>query len=1044
MLSNLLHHIKEEHKVIIFSLLAGIFLWVADAFIDAYIFLEKSFLDSLIFNVSGHEIFFRLFMFGAFAIFSVVISKYIKKHRIAEENLQQAISSVKAEKAKSESIIASIGDGISVQDRDFKVLYQNEMHKSMIGDHLGEYCYQAYEKRDTVCEGCPVAEAFNSGTSCKTTRSAPTDQGLIHVEISASPLRDSEGTIYAGIEAVRDITKRLESQKLISEQTNLTMLRASIGVALTRGENLVEMLQQCCEELVNHLDAAFARIWILDKKRVTLELKASAGMYTHIDGEHSHVPVGQFKIGLIAQEKKPHLSNTLVGDERVHNQEWIKQEGLKAFAGYPLIISDMVIGVMAIFSRTPLSDIAFQSLESVSDEIALGILRKQSEEALIDSEEKFRTFFEMSPVGIIINPLFSPNTHNLNNILEFAIFNKAVMNFFGYNEKELKQKSVSDLSVPEDMPANRKLMTELLQGNRQSYHMEKRYIRKDGSIAWGHINGTLLRESGNITHIMTTLVDITERKKMENLIIQSKQDWESTFDSIEDMITIHDKNFNIIRANKAAQKFLDISADEIPLLKCFEYYHGKESPPENCPSCKSLETGTASIHEFYEPHLKKHVEVSAIPRFDRHNNFSGLIHIVRDISKRKAIEEELKNHRHHLEGLVKEKTADLSSAINLLKDEIIQRRNAEDALRLSESTYRDLYDNAPDMYHTLNKGNIIIDCNKTEATMLGYAKDDIIGRPLSHFLTSESGKHIDRDYSTLREKGAMFNLERTFIRKDGTTFPAIINVFANFDDEGELTGTRAIARDITERKQAEAETLRAGHLASLGELAAGVAHEINNPINGIINYAEILSRKSAQGSSDRDVATRIIKEGDRIANIVRSLLSFARDSKEEKKPVHVYTIMSESLALTETQMRKDGINLNINIPHDLPPIVAQPQQIEQVFLNILSNARYALNEKYNGEHDKKILEIKCSTVSIDNTPYIRTLFHDQGTGIPEQIMGKIMNPFFSTKAGNVGTGLGLSISHGIVSDHNGKMIFESNEGEFTKVLIDLPAEHRAR
>ncbi|MDH3878960.1 MAG: PAS domain S-box protein, partial [Desulfobacterales bacterium] len=602
--------------------------------------------------------------------------------------------------------------------------------------------------------------------------------------------------------------------------------------------------------------------------------------------------------------------------------------------------------------------------------------------------------------------------------------------------------SVSDLSIPEDMPANRKLMTELLQGKRQRYHMEKRYIRKDGSLAWGHINGTLLRESGNITHIMTTLVDITERKKMENVIVQSKQDWESTFDSIGDMITIHDKDFNIIRANRAAQKFLDISGDEIPRLKCFEYYHGKESPPENCPSCTSLKTGIASIHEFYEPHLKKFVEVSAIPRFDRENDFSGLIHIVRDISKRKAIEEELEKHRHHLEGLVQEKTADLSSAINLLKDEILQRRKAEEALSLSESKYRDLYDNAPDMYHTLNEDKIIIDCNETEAMMLGYAKDDIIGRPLAHFLTNDSRKLLDSDYSILKDKGAVFNLEMTFIRKDGTIFPAIVNIFANFDEHGKLTGTRAIARDITERKQAEAETLRAGHLASLGELAAGVAHEINNPINGIINYAEILSRKSAKGSREKDVATRIIKEGDRIANIVRSLLSFAKESKEIKNPVHVYTIMSESLALTEAQMRKDGINLKINIPHNLPPIVAHPQQIEQVFLNILSNARFALNEKYNGEHDRKVLDIKCSVISINNTPYIRTVFHDQGTGISPKIMDKIMNPFFSTKAGNVGTGLGLSISHGIVCDHNGNMLFESTEGEFTKVLIDLPAQNQ--
>ena len=1042
MLSNLLNRIKDEHKVMIFSLLIGLGLWIADALVDTYIFFEGSFTDSLIVHLTGHELYFRIFMLGSFIIFSVAISNFIRKKKISEENLRRALSKVKTEKAKSESIIAAMGDGISIQDRNYKVLYQNEMHKSIIGDHIGEHCYSAYEKRDAVCEGCPVSKAFEHGKTFKTTRSATTDKGIIHVEISASPVRDSNGHIYAGIETVRDITKRIESQILLSEQANLAMLRGSIGAALTRGHNLDAMLQKCCEAFVSHLDAAFARIWILDKKKNVLSLRASAGIYTHKDGEHGQIPVGQYKIGLIAEGKKPHMSNSLLDDPRIHNHEWVKQEEMKAFAGYPLIISNTVIGVMAIFSRNPLSELTFHSLESMSDEVALGINRKQAEEALIDSEEKFRTFFEMSPIGIIINPLLSKDSHNLNNTLETATFNLAAQNFFGYSETELKQKRVSDLSFPDDMPENIILMNELLQGKRESYQMEKRYIRKDGSTAWGHISATLLKETGVVTNIMTTLIDITERKKMESLILQSKQDWENTFDSIEDMITIHDNNFNIIRANKAAQKFLDISDDEIPHLKCFHYYHGKESPPENCPSCKSLETGFATVNEFYEPHLKKHVEVGAIPRFDSQNNFSGLIHIVRDISTRKATEEELEKHRNHLEALVQDKTADLSSAINLLKDEIIQRRTAEDALRLSESKYRDLYDNAPDMYHTLNEDKIIVDCNMTEAIMLGYAKDEIIGRPLKNFLTNDSRKFLDNDYTTLQEKGAIFNLETTFIRKDGSTFPAIINVFANFDKKGTLIGSRAIARDITERKRSEAETMRAGHLASLGELAAGVAHEINNPINGIINYAEIISRKSKQGSREKDVASRIIKEGDRIANIVRSLLSFARDSKEEKTPVHIYTIMSESLALTEAQMRKDGINLKINIPHNLPPIIAQPQQIEQVFLNILSNSRYALNEKYPGEHEKKKLDIKCSAVSIDNIPYIRTVFHDYGTGIPEHILDKIMHPFFSTKASNVGTGLGLSISHGIVSDHNGKMIFDSIEGEFTNVLIDLPADKR--
>jgi len=257
----------------------------------------------------------------------------------------------------------------------------------------------------------------------------------------------------------------------------------------------------------------------------------------------------------------------------------------------------------------------------------------------------------------------------------------------------------------------------------------------------------------------------------------------------------------------------------------------------------------------------------------------------------------------------------------------------------------------------------------------------------------------------------------------------------------ELQASYELLKDeITNRRIAEAETIRAGQLAAIGELAAGVAHEINNPINGIINYAQLLLNKSSRDSKEQDIAARIIKESDRIAHIVRSLLSFAREGKEEKYPVRIQEIMSDTLGLTETQLRKDGIKLDTDMPPNLPIINAQPQQLEQVFLNIISNARYALNQKYPGEHMNKILEIQCTEIMLRNRPHVRISFIDRGTGIPEALRDKVMNPFFSTKPSNMGTGLGLSISHSIIKNHGGNLLIDSVEGEFTRVIIELPVK----
>jgi signal transduction histidine kinase len=158
-------------------------------------------------------------------------------------------------------------------------------------------------------------------------------------------------------------------------------LAADVGVALTHGSVLSDQLRACAEAMVSRLDAAFARIWVLNEREQILELVASAGLYTHLNGPHGRVPVGSFKIGRIAQERKPHLSNDVQHDSRVSDKAWAKQEGMVAFAGYPLVVEGKLVGVVAMFAKKPLTEAALRALGSVADSIALGIGRKHVDEA---------------------------------------------------------------------------------------------------------------------------------------------------------------------------------------------------------------------------------------------------------------------------------------------------------------------------------------------------------------------------------------------------------------------------------------------------------------------------------------------------------------------------------------------------------------------------------------------------------------------------------------------------------------------------------------
>jgi two-component system sensor histidine kinase/response regulator len=186
----------------------------------------------------------------------------------------------------------------------------------------------------------------------------------------------------------RIISTLQKSEDELFERACHAQLGAEIGAALVKHGDLINQLQLCTESVVKNLDAAFARIWLLDEKdKNILKLMASAGMYTRLDGNHSIKKIGELKIGIIAKEKKPYLTNTVIGDPMITDQEWAIREGIIAFAGHPFVLSDKVVGVIAMFSKKPLQEIALKALASISDEVSLGIERKKVEEKLLQTKK---------------------------------------------------------------------------------------------------------------------------------------------------------------------------------------------------------------------------------------------------------------------------------------------------------------------------------------------------------------------------------------------------------------------------------------------------------------------------------------------------------------------------------------------------------------------------------------------------------------------------------------------------------------------------------
>jgi len=263
----------------------------------------------------------------------------------------------------------------------------------------------------------------------------------------------------------------------------------------------------------------------------------------------------------------------------------------------------------------------------------------------------------------------------------------------------------------------------------------------------------------------------------------------------------------------------------------------------------------------------------------------------------------------------------------------------------------------------------------------------------------------------------------------------VLRAFPIIADDGVVKRVILIAADNSRRFQQRVNAMRTGQLAAIGELAAGVAHEINNPINGIMNYAQILVNKGSGVDPSLDIPQRILVESERVAEIVRRLLDFCRRKEERPVPHDIFEVINNILILSVAQMRTEGIQLENRIPKKLPPVRIRQQQIEQVLLNLLNNARFSLNQKYRGHHQEKMIEIDAELTSPE---FVRLVITDHGNGIPRHLLKKVFTPFFTTKPEGQGTGLGLNICWQIIREHKGVMDIDSLPGEWTRVIVDLP------
>ena len=377
-----------------------------------------------------------------------------------------------------------------------------------------------------------------------------------------------------------------------------------------------------------------------------------------------------------------------------------------------------------------------------------------------------------------------------------------------------------------------------------------------------------------------------------------------------------------------------------------------------------------------------------------------------------------------------------------------ERAAAIRALQESEERFRLLIESAPEAIYMQFDGRFAF-LNKYAVSLFGASlESELLETSVFDRFHPDFREFINERMEQLRrEKKAVPSFEEIYLKMDGT--PVDVDVTAVYLRYNDLDGTLVFARDITDRKrlehaknEMEAQLRQQQKLEAIGTLAGGVAHEINNPINGIMNYAQlILDNKGQENEEINTYAGEIIHETERVATIVKNLLQFSRQEKQSHSYASIYDIVSQTISLIKTVIKRDQIELVVDLDENLPDIKCRSQQIQQVLMNLMTNARDALNEKYKDYHEDKIIQLRCSQYTEDKRRWMKITVEDHGNGIPAEIRDKIYEPFFSTKPKDVGTGLGLSISFGIVKDHHGKIAIDSKEGCYTKFILDLPIDN---
>jgi histidine kinase len=488
-----------------------------------------------------------------------------------------------------------------------------------------------------------------------------------------------------------------------------------------------------------------------------------------------------------------------------------------------------------------------------------------------------------------------------------------------------------------------------------------------------------------------------EIAKQQAELNRQRDEYQNLFNTVPCIITVQDRSFRLIGFNREFAELFDPQAGDY----CFRAYKGRDSKCPNCPVEKTFEDGKAHYSE------ESGINKDGTPAH----------WIVKTSPIRSAAGEII-----------------AAMEVNL---DITHRKQLEDRLEKSEKKYHEIFNSIPNPVFVLDAETLEIrDCNDAVPAVYGYAKNEVL-----HRCFAELFPEAERSRTAAQIKAAPVIHQVRQRRKDGRTI--FVDMWIS---PAEYPGRKALlvaTSDITKRLEAEQQLIQASKMATLGEMATGVAHELNQPLAVIKTASRFLVRKVQKGEPIAPeilstMAAEIDSHVDRASKIISHMREFGRKTDLKLDPVCLNAVLRKSVEIFSQQLKSRGIEVLWDLEEPLPPIRADANRLEQVVINLLINARDAIEERPRGEGAAR--ERKAITISSRRrSGQVQAEVRDTGGGIPPAIIDKIFEPFFTTKEVGKGTGLGLSISYQIVQDFGGTIRARSREGAGAVFTISFPA-----